>query len=142
MSIETILSRLDKPRRTGQHSYVACCPSHTDKSPSLTLREMDDGRVLLHCFGGCSIHEVVAALGLTLSDLFPEKVDSHHTQRERRPFPAADILRCIAFEALVVATAGAALLSGHTFSDVDRQRLMLAIGRIQAALTAGGYGHG
>lgn len=142
MDIETILYRLDKPRRTGRGSYVACCPAHADKAPSLSLRELDDGRVLMHCFGGCSVHEVVAALGLTLSDLFPEKVDSHHAQHERRPFPAADILRCIAFEALVVATAGATLLSGHAFSDVDRQRLMLAVGRIQAALTTGGYGHG
>jgi hypothetical protein len=57
---------------------------------------------------------------------------------EKRPFPAADVLRAIAFEALVVATAGAALLSGHPFSAADRERLMAAVARIQAALSAGG----
>lgn len=144
MSAETLLSRLDKVRRTGPGRWVACCPAHEDKRPSLAVGERDDGGTLVHCFAGCAVHEVVQAVGLSLSDLFPEKRsdETHAIKGERRPFPAADVLRCIAFEALVVLTAGAALLAGQPFSDADRARLVVAVGRIQAALDAGGLTHG
>lgn len=144
MSTETLLSRLDKVRQTGPGRWVACCPAHEDKRPSMTVRERDDGGTLVHCFAGCAVHEVVSAVGLSLSDLFPEKpaYEAHRMKGERRPFPAADVLRCIAFEALVVLTAGAALLGGQPFTDTDRARLVLAVGRIQVALDAGGLTHG
>ena len=134
MSIDLLLSRLDKVRPTGKGTWQACCPAHADKSPSLTIRETDDGTVLIHCFTGCSVEEVLGALGLSFDALFPEK--KHYGKPEHRPFPAADALRAIAFEALVVAASGAALLSGEPFTDTDRERLMLAVGRIQSALDA------
>ncbi|MDE2260450.1 MAG: hypothetical protein KGK17_09035 [Betaproteobacteria bacterium] len=68
--------------------------------------------------------------------------DLGHAKRMGRPFPAADILRAIAFEALVVAVAGSSLLEGKAFSIIDRERLTLAVSRIQAALDAGGLNHG
>jgi hypothetical protein len=144
MSAEIFVSRLEKLRGTGPGRWVACCPAHEDRLASLTVRELDDGRTLAHCFAGCTVHEVVHAVGLSLSDLFPEKRsnEAHAIKGERRPFPAADVLRCIAFEALVVLTAGAALLAGQPFSDADRARLVVAVGRIQAALDAGGLTHG
>lgn len=105
MSADTILQHLEKVRRTGPGSWVACCRAHDDKSPSLTIRETGDGRVLVHCFGGCSVEEVLAAVGLTFADLFPPR-ETHHSKPERRPFPAADVLRAIGFESIVVAAAG------------------------------------
>lgn len=144
MSAETLLSCLNKVRRTGPGRWIACCPAHEDKRASLAIRELDDGRTLAHCFAGCAVHEVVQAVGLSLSDLFPEAWSNevHAVKGERRPFPAADVLRCIAFEAIVVLTAGAALLAGQPFNDTDRARLVMAVGRIQAALDAGGLTHG
>lgn len=137
--VDSLLSRLDRVRKTGPDSWMACCPAHADRSASLAIRQADD-KTLVHCFAGCSVHEVIGAVGLEISDLFPPR--EHHGKPGRRPFPAADILRAIGFEALIVATAGAALLSGHPFTPADRERLMLAVGRIQAALTAGGLNHG
>ncbi len=67
---------------------------------------------------------------------------AHHAKREGRPSPAADILRAIAFEALVVAVAGSSMLAGEPFSVIDRDRLFLAVGRIREALDAGGLNHG
>lgn len=139
MGAGILLSRLDRVRKTGPDSWLASCPAHDDKGPSLSVRELSEGRTLVHCFAGCSAHEVVTAAGLTLSDLFPPR-PQHHAKRERRPFPAADVLRAVAFEALVVATAGTALLSGHPFTSADRERLILAVSRIQGALTAAGLG--
>jgi hypothetical protein len=59
-------------RREGR-GYVACCPAHEDRSPSLSLAERD-GRLLVHCHAGCTPEAIVAALGLRLSDLFSDEV--------------------------------------------------------------------
>lgn len=72
MSIQNILARLDKVRSTGQDKYRACCPSHQSQGQTLALRELDDGRVLLHCFAGCSPVEVMESIGMSISDLFEE----------------------------------------------------------------------
>jgi hypothetical protein len=52
--------------------WVARCPAHEDRSPSLSIGEGDGGRILLHCFSGCTVEAVCAALKIKLSDLFPE----------------------------------------------------------------------
>lgn len=143
-SIDNFLSLLDGVKRTGQDRWQARCPAHGDRHASLSVREADSGAVLVHCFAGCAVHEVVGAVGLDLSDLFPPRpVDPAFVGKpERRPFPATDILRAIGFEALVVACAASAMLAGQPFTQFDRDRLMLAVGRIQSALDAGGLNHG
>lgn len=138
MSADTLISKLDKVKRTGKDRWSARCPAHADKGPSLSIRETDDGRVLVHCFAGCSVHEIVQAVGLELSDLFPQRNDGQHCRPERRPFPATDALRAISFEALVVCAAAAALATGEPLSTVDRERLLQAGERIQSTLSAAG----
>jgi hypothetical protein len=139
MSADVLISRLEKVRPTGRGTWIACCPAHNDRSPSLAIREADDGRVLLHCFAGCTALEVIDAVGLDLSDLYPPR--QHHGKPARRPFPAADVLRALASEALVVASCGVSMLAGR-FTDADRERLTLAVSRVQAGLTAAGVIHG
>ena len=140
-SVDKLLGQLERVKRTGAGRWLACCPAHADKGPSLSLRETDDGRVLVYCFAGCSSVDILAAVGLELRDLYPEPLAVHH-KPERRPFPAVDVLRCIAFEALVVSAAAAALLAGEPFGPAERERLILAAGRIQSALTAAGVNYG
>lgn len=141
--IDALLSRLDRVKRTGPNTWLASCPTRDDKHPSMTIRELDDGRILIHDFGGDSPAEILAAIGLTFDALFPEPIRTMTAGKpERRPFPAADVLRAIAFEALVVGVAASAMLAGEPLNTVDRERLMLAVSRIQAALDAGGLNHG
>ncbi len=138
MSLDILLSLLSKVKRTKPDSWLACCPAHDDKSPSLSIRETVDGRVLVHCFAGCAVHEIVSAVGLDTSDLLPHRTEQQFIKGERRPFLAADILRAIAFESTLVLIAAADLLAGNPFNETDRTRLVLAVARIQAALQAGG----
>jgi len=135
MTAEALVSRLDRVKRTGADRWVARCPAHNDRGPSLAIRELDDGRVLVHCFAGCGAHGVVSAAGLSLSDLFPPRpLDSHAAKRERRLFPALDILRCIAQEALILAVAAIRIAGGHPIPDDERKRLLVAAERICAAV--------
>ena len=48
-------------RRSG-HDWIARCPAHDDRKPSLSVREAKDGRVLIRCHAGCDQETVVAAL--------------------------------------------------------------------------------
>lgn len=141
MSADQILSRLENVKRTGPGRWIARCPAHADKHASLSVRELDSGVLLVHDFAGCSAQEVVAAVGLKMEDLFPPR-ENNHGKPERRPIPAADILRCVAFEALVVSVAAGAMLAGEPLSSVDRERLTLAAARLQAAVQAGGLAYG
>lgn len=139
-SIDNILSLLEGVKRTGNGTYLARCPAHQDRSPSLSIREADEGKTLIHCHAGCSAHEVVSAVGLELTDLFPPRpADPAFVGKpERRPFPAADCLRAIAFEGTIIALAGAAIIAGEPLAIADKDRLLIAVGRINAALDAGG----
>uniref|UniRef100_A0A7C2EJ04 Zinc finger CHC2-type domain-containing protein n=1 Tax=Ammonifex degensii TaxID=42838 RepID=A0A7C2EJ04_9THEO len=74
--IQLVLSRLKGVRRTSR-GWIALCPAHSDRSPSLSVREARDGRVLLYCFAGCPTEAVCAALGLSLADLFPDRRRLH-----------------------------------------------------------------
>ena len=69
--LQQVLERLPGAKPTGS-GWVARCPGHDDRRASLSISAGDDGRVLLHCFAGCTTEQVVTALGLTLSDLFSE----------------------------------------------------------------------
>jgi putative DNA primase/helicase len=54
------------------------CPAHDDRRPSLSVREGADGRLLLKCHRGCSLEEILAALGLVERDLFPDGEREDH----------------------------------------------------------------
>lgn len=49
--------------------WRALCPAHTDQHPSLNIKIGFKG-VLIKCWAGCSLNSIVAAMGLSPSDLF------------------------------------------------------------------------
>ena len=80
--IDQVLERLQQVRRA-PGGWAAHCPAHEDSRPSLSVRVGVDGRVLLHCFAGCAVDAICAAVGWSLRDLFP----SGGAPRDRRPPP-------------------------------------------------------
>lgn len=131
MSVDVLLNCLTKVRRTGPGRWMACCPAHEDRRPSLSIRELDDGRVLVHCFGLCSVEAVLDAVGLTFDALYPER-PIEHGKPVRKPFPASDVLEALATESLIVALAASDVANGKVLSEEDLERVLLASGRIQA----------
>lgn len=142
--IDDLLSRLDKVRSTGPGRWSACCPgplhNNGDRHPSLSIALGDDSRVLLRCFTGCEVSEIVAAVGLTLSDLFPPRPATYAgpTPDHLRPrISDRDLLAVIRREACVIATAGEELLAGP-LALADLERLRTAVHRVFAVLTETG----
>jgi hypothetical protein len=80
-----VLSRLKKIKLTSS-GWEAMCPAHDDvKRQSLSIAEGDDGRTLLHCYAGCELEAIVAAVGLTLADLFPAKATTKPSTNGHKP---------------------------------------------------------
>lgn len=109
-----LLSQLTKVKQNGRGQYIACCPSHDDKHPSLAIRQTDDGKILLKCFCGCSAYEIVSAIGLSLTDLFPK--ESNYSTPIKNPFPAAS-----------------KMANGAVLPKEDLERLVIAASRIGGA---------
>jgi hypothetical protein len=130
MSIENLLQRLTKVKG-GRDRWTASCPAHEDRSPSLAIRETEDGRILLKCFGGCSVQEIVGAVGMDIGELFPadDKL-SHHKPKIKNAFYATDLLRVIEFESVLVSVAASNIANGVKLNDNDRSRLRKAQERI------------
>src|SRR5690625_3021049 len=126
---------------TAPDQWLARCPAHEDKSPSLSIKAVDD-RVLVHCFAGCDAADVTAAVGLSLADLFDSPLDdlppvSAHVRRRYGQAEAA--LRTLRDEILIVVLAADRLAAGYGLSGDDMTRLHRAHQRIMpAARIAGG----
>ena len=52
MTFEQILALFENPKKSGD-GFVARCPAHDDRNPSLSIAEGDDGKTLLNCHAGC-----------------------------------------------------------------------------------------
>ena len=142
MAINRLISRLDGVKQTGPQRYLARCPAHDDKRPSLSITETDDGTLLVKCWAGCTALEVVNAIGLELKDLFPASAKQHHkaSLRPGERWIPRDVLNAIAHEVVVVMIAAERQLQGNRLSDEDQSRLQLASKRIHAAVQEVNYG--
>jgi hypothetical protein len=83
ITLQDIIPYLQGVKRVNGY-YIACCPAHDDRHPSLTLRE-EGGRLLWHCHAGCSQARVLEA--------FRELLGRTHTHtrprtQAQRPEPA------------------------------------------------------
>ena len=63
MQIDDIIERLEKVRQSGQ-GWVARCPAHDDRNPSLSLKVTETGRLLMYCHAGCSFDDILQAMDL------------------------------------------------------------------------------
>lgn len=82
--VETVLGRLERVRKSGSGRWMARCPAHPDRTPSLSISETQDGTVLLKCWAGCVTSDVVAAMRLAMRDLFPKKESLLYPPRKQR----------------------------------------------------------
>lgn len=130
------ISRLVGAKQTAPGRWLARCPAHDDKSPSLSVREADDGRTLLTCFAGCDAGAVAGAVGLTMRDLFPQgsAVAAHGV---RTPVPVSDVLEVVEWDVLTVAVIANDLARGAEVTPERKKKLFDCAGRLCAALEYG-----
>jgi len=125
-----LLSNLRKVRKTGDGRWRAVCPAHDSRNgtQSLAVRDAGDGRILVKCFAGCGAADVVAAVGIKLADLMPERPADNRGPL-RAPFLPSDAFDVLRQE---VATAWVIVQQAATGGAVDVDRLTLAAQRLDA----------
>lgn len=73
-----IAQRLNKHKRSGA-GWIACCPAHEDRTPSLSINDGDKGPVF-HCHAGCtqeSVLTAIEALGVTIRKVNGNGMNGH-----------------------------------------------------------------
>ncbi|TXR56469.1 hypothetical protein [Quadrisphaera setariae] len=94
------------------------CPAHADSAPSLHVTVADDGRVLVHCFAGCTVEEVLAALHCSWKHLHDRPwltPQIHHATWGRSAWPTFPALDARA--GAHPAARGMRLVSVHRYGD-------------------------
>ncbi|TRO23741.1 virulence-associated protein E [Ectopseudomonas mendocina] len=119
--IDNMLPRLEKLKQVSQGKWIALCPAHGDRNPSLSVRELEDGKVLLKCWAGCSAEEIVSALGLHLRDLFPDSGTTSYGLSKRAIF----------HEQFVYKIGSALIAKGQQLSPADQARFELSRKRME-----------
>lgn len=120
--IDLVLSRLDGVKATGRGKWMARTPTRDDRTPSLSIRERDDGCVLLKDFGGDDTADVLAAIGLTFADLYPDN--------ERRPAQRGPNRAAIEHERQIAAIGQSLLAQGKQLLPSQMERLQIARRRL------------
>lgn len=67
LDLDSLFLQLDKVKQTNEHQWLACCPAHNDKTPSLSIGIGINGKILLYCHAGCQYKDIIKALYLTNS---------------------------------------------------------------------------
>ena len=78
--IEHVLARLEAVRTSDDRNWIARCPAHDDRNPSLSVGVGAEGRVLLKCHAGCDHRSILEALELSPRDLFAESPENLHAR--------------------------------------------------------------
>ena len=138
MSAEKLLSLLHGVKKTGDNRWIARCCAHNDKSPSLSISECSDGRVLINCFAGCSAEEIVSSVGLRLSDLMPENLGFHRIKPLAVSINPRDALFAIRDDMTVMLVMAKMVQRGETLTDANTLLLAKLIGRMNYTISLTG----
>ena len=75
-TLELVLGKLDGVEKRGGY-WMARCPHHEDREPSLKIMRGTDHPVVLKCFAGCATQDVLADIGLTVADISSPRDHEH-----------------------------------------------------------------
>ena len=82
-----LLGKLNQVAGTGRQ-WSARCPAHADNDPSLSVGISDDNsRILVHCHVDCETEDVLAEIGMRMSDLFSVSAPAQMGRPDQRARP-------------------------------------------------------
>ncbi len=116
----------------GEDRWMARCPAHADRTPSLSIRDAGD-RLLIYCHAGCATEDVLAAIGLTFRDLYEDPWTAAYRAATAKGATRLQPPDPLDVERMVIEIARNDLAAGRRLSVEDRARYELAIQRLRAA---------
>ncbi len=134
--IENILSRLDGVKETKPDQWIAICPSHADRNPSLAIKRGEDGRVLLKCWAGCRAGDVVEDTGLELKDLFDQPIKCRKPSRQRLYPNYKKILQMLRHDVMLIWIITEDMAAGKVIPTEDINSVRRAYKNIESVMEA------
>ena len=131
MNIYEFIGHFEKSYKSGKDEYQCICPAHDDRTASLGVKEMPDGRILINCFAGCAANDILGAVGLTFDDIVPQRIGDF--KPVSKPFNPYSVSKSISNETLLVALAAIDIANGKKLPLEDHDRLMVASQRLRKA---------
>lgn len=131
MSIDVLLGRLQKVRASGDRKWMAACPSHEDRTPSLSIKQLEDGRILIKCHAGCGAADVMASVGLSLADLYQDGAIAHELKGWAQMYTKPENIR----DDALLAIADTARQQGQRLTPKEREAELQAFLRTRAKQT-------
>jgi len=103
--VEVVLSKLSNVKKSGANWHASCPCRNGDENPSLSVKEGDDGRVLLACHFGspCNVNQICDALGMKIKDLYPPESQTKAPAKKNKlvkAYPYVDENGVLLFEKL------------------------------------------
>jgi hypothetical protein len=126
MSVENLLSRLQKVKPSGKHRWLCACPAHQDKSPSMHILLADDGKILINCKAGCDTYSILQSVGLDWVDVMPEKATHHRQNPKKQILYATEALELLQYEARII-LACAIAMKNNALKQQDLDRAMVSM---------------
>lgn len=132
--IHEILSHFENVKKSGDNQYQCKCPSHEDRSNSMGVSLSDDGqKIIMNCFAGCTLTNILQSSGLTWDDIMPNKrVDNFIMNgdkvsgmiKQRQSFNPYAALKYLANDILFTALCSVQVSNGGKLIESDRERLL------------------
>ena len=135
---DSLLAHLDGVQKV-RKGWRARCPNCGGTSRKVSIADAPNGSTLLHCFGGCEPAAILQSVGLTIADLFPERLRPMTLDEQRaarlaaRESGWAAALGVLVREATVILVACRMLRRHEGLGDEDDARVEVAESRIASA---------
>jgi len=136
--VDLLLPKLALVKQSSSGKWRAKCPVHQDRksrSRTLVITETDTGSVLIYCHAGCNFEEILSAVGLDASDLFPTDNHIQHTKHATKPQKnLRSIIERSRFAATLIEIGTRQVLRGEELSTDDLNTLAGAASDLQELL--------
>ena len=129
---EIFLSRLAKVHRLGDNRYIACCPAHDDRNPSMSI-SIEDDKLLTYCHAmQCSHEDILAAVGMKIGDFYDDAGKAAYRAACAAPFEPQKSTTQEAVDRAVICIARDKLKAGNLLSLEDHARYKVAVERLKS----------
>lgn len=130
-------------KRHGRDAWQ--CPAHDDGRASLSVKEGDDGRVLVHCHAGCTPESIVKTVGMRMGDLFPNPSGPRARQKPKtvaiysyHDEQGSELFQVVRFEPKDFRQRRRDGVGGWTWTLGETRRVLYKLPEVLAAVAEGG----
>jgi hypothetical protein len=126
---------MKRVKTRGRDKWIACCPAHEDKNPSLAIT-LENNKILMKCWSGCDVESILGAIGMDFNDIMPDKPLYHRSSAKKPTLYATDALRILKKESMIITMCAIDIKNKKPIAEDDFNRVLLAMERINTAMEA------